>query len=74
MPRALRRIFLERLRRHGAITFGPHPRDYRQQIPRKMRRLAMRCVLSAKTGEGRKEIWDRLLSLMKAEGSPGHRL
>ena len=31
-------------------------------------------LFSAKTGEGRKEIWDRLLSLMKAEGSPGHRL
>jgi large subunit ribosomal protein L4 len=40
------------LRRGGAITFGPHPRDYRQQIPRKMRRLALRCVLSAKAGDG----------------------
>jgi GTP-binding protein len=29
---------------------------------------------SAKTREGRKEIWDRLVSLMKAEGYPGHRL
>ncbi len=40
------------LRRGGAITFGPHPRDYRQDIPRKMRRLALRCVLSAKAGSG----------------------
>ena len=40
------------LRRGGAITFGPHPRDYRQDIPRKMRRLALRCVLSAKAGDG----------------------
>jgi large subunit ribosomal protein L4 len=40
------------LRRGGAITFGPHPRDYRQDIPRKMRRLAIRCVLSAKAGDG----------------------
>lgn len=31
-------------------------------------------LFSAKTREGRKEIWDRLLSLMKAEGYPGHRL
>jgi large subunit ribosomal protein L4 len=40
------------LRRGGAVTFGPHPRDYRQDIPRKMRRLALRCVLSAKAGDG----------------------
>jgi large subunit ribosomal protein L4 len=40
------------LRRGGAITFGPHPRDYRQEIPRKMRRLAIRCILSAKASDG----------------------
>jgi large subunit ribosomal protein L4 len=39
------------LRRGGGITFGPHPRSYRQSIPKKMRRLALRCVLSAKTGD-----------------------
>jgi large subunit ribosomal protein L4 len=36
------------LRRGGGITFGPDPRDYRQAIPKKMRRLALKCVLSAK--------------------------
>jgi large subunit ribosomal protein L4 len=36
------------LRRGGGITFGPKPRSYRQAIPKKMRRLALRCVLSAK--------------------------
>ncbi len=40
------------LHRGGAITFGPHPRDYRQDTPRKMRRLALKCVLSAKASEG----------------------
>jgi large subunit ribosomal protein L4 len=40
------------LRRGGGITFGPHPRDYRQQIPKKVRRLALRCVLSAKASDG----------------------
>lgn len=44
------------LRCGGAITFGPHPRDYRQEIPRKMRRLAIRCVLSAKAGDGELKI------------------
>jgi len=46
------------LRKGGGVTFGPHPRDYRQQIPRKMRRLAIRCVLSAKAGDGELKILD----------------
>ena len=46
------------LRRGGGIIFGPHPRDYRQQIPRKMRRLALRCVLSAKAGESELKVID----------------
>jgi len=39
------------LRRGGGITFGPKPRSYRQAIPKKMRRLALRCVLSAKVSD-----------------------
>jgi large subunit ribosomal protein L4 len=46
------------LRRGGAITFGPHPRDYRQDTPKKMRRLALRCVLSAKAGDGELKVLD----------------
>jgi large subunit ribosomal protein L4 len=46
------------LRRHGGITFGPHPRDYRQEIPRKMRRLALKCVLSAKARDGELKVLD----------------
>jgi len=38
------------LRRGGGVTFGPKPRSYRQAMPKKMRRLALRCVLSAKAG------------------------
>ena len=33
------------LRRHGGIIFGPHPRSYRQRMPKKMRRLALKCLL-----------------------------
>jgi large subunit ribosomal protein L4 len=36
------------LRRGGGITFGPKPRSYHQDMPKKMRRLALRCALSAK--------------------------
>jgi large subunit ribosomal protein L4 len=46
------------LRRGGAVTFGPHPRDYRQDTPKKMRRLALRCVLSAKAGDGELKVLD----------------
>ena len=36
------------LRRKGGIIFGPEPRDYHKALPKKMRRLALKCVLSAK--------------------------
>jgi len=48
------------LRRGGGITFGPQPRDYRQSVPVKMRRLALRCVLSAKARDGNLKIVDGL--------------
>lgn len=37
----------------GGITFGPKPRDHAQDTPRKVRRLAMRSVLSARAAEGK---------------------
>jgi large subunit ribosomal protein L4 len=48
------------LRRGGGITFGPHPRDYRQSMPKKMRQLAIRCVLSAKAGDGELKVVEQL--------------
>ncbi len=48
------------LRRGGGITFGPRPRDYQQAMPRKMRRLALRCVLSAKARDEEIMILDSL--------------
>jgi large subunit ribosomal protein L4 len=35
----------------GGIVFGPHPRSYEKALPRKMRRLALRSVLSARLAE-----------------------
>ena len=35
----------------GGVVFGPHPRDYHQDLPKKMRRLAMRSALSAKVDD-----------------------
>ena len=39
--------------RHGGVAFGPHPRSYRRDLPRRMRRLALRCVLSDKARQGK---------------------
>lgn len=36
----------------GGVAFGPHPRDYRQELPIKMRRLALRIALSQRLREG----------------------
>jgi large subunit ribosomal protein L4 len=40
------------LLRGGGVVFGPKPRTYRQSMPRKMRKLALKCLLSAKVREG----------------------
>ena len=42
------------------IVFGPHPRDYRQDMPKKMRRLAIRCLLSDKARGGDLKVIDKL--------------
>ncbi|HEX4628250.1 MAG TPA: 50S ribosomal protein L4, partial [Gemmatimonadales bacterium] len=38
--------------RHGGIVFGPHPRDYRLGIPKKLRQLAKKSALNARAREG----------------------
>ncbi len=39
--------------RHGGVVFGPHPRSYRKSLPRRFRRLALKCVLSEKARQNR---------------------
>jgi large subunit ribosomal protein L4 len=43
----------------GGVAFGPHQRSYRQAMPKKMRRLALKCVLSAKAGSGELKVIDK---------------
>ncbi|MCC6485503.1 MAG: 50S ribosomal protein L4 [Armatimonadetes bacterium] len=38
--------------RHGGIVFGPTPRDYTQDMPRRMKQAALRSALSAKAADG----------------------
>jgi large subunit ribosomal protein L4 len=44
--------------RGGGIVFGPHPRSYEKAMPRKMRRLALRSVLSSRAAESALTIVD----------------
>ena len=37
--------------RHGGVVFGPKPRDYRQSVPKKVKRLALREALKWKIQE-----------------------
>jgi large subunit ribosomal protein L4 len=37
--------------RGGGTVFGPQPRSYRQKMPRKMRRLALKSALSVKAAD-----------------------
>lgn len=46
--------------RGGGTVFGPQPRSYRQQMPWKMRRLALRSALSVKAEEHRVVVLERL--------------
>jgi len=70
------------LLRGGGVVFGPKPRSYRQSMPRKMRRLALKCLLSSKVREGNMKVVEEpkferprtkemlgILSALKADSS-----
>jgi len=46
--------------RGGGVVFGPTPRDYRTEIPRKVRQLARRSALNARAREGALHVVERL--------------
>ena len=46
--------------RSGGIIFGPTPRSYAFSMPRKQRRLALKCVLSEKLRQGELIVLDEL--------------
>ena len=43
----------------GGTVFGPHPRDYRQDVPRQVRALARKSAFNARAREGALMIVDR---------------
>lgn len=46
--------------RGGGTIFGPHPRKYAFSMPRKQRRLALKCVLTDKLNNGNLIVLDEL--------------
>src|SRR5438270_2663796 len=46
--------------RHGGIVFGPRPHPYHHDVPRKMRRLAIRSALSDKVANEKLIVLDEL--------------
>ncbi|MDD5190049.1 MAG: 50S ribosomal protein L4 [Dehalococcoidales bacterium] len=47
-------------RKGGGSVFGPHPRSYRQAMPKKMAQLALKIALSAKATDGELKILESL--------------
>ena len=45
---------------HGGVVFAPKPRSYRYSLNKKVRRLALKSVLSAKAAEGSVIVVDEL--------------
>ncbi len=48
------------LRRKGGVVGGPKPKDWSMDLPKKMRQLAIRCVLSAKASDGELKVLKEL--------------
>ncbi len=46
--------------RGGGVVFGPRPRDYSYQVPKKIKRLALKSALSAKVNDGLVLVLDAL--------------
>ncbi|MHC1785864.1 MAG: 50S ribosomal protein L4 [Christensenellales bacterium] len=46
--------------RHGGVVFAPQPRDYVVNVPKKVRRLAMKSALSAKLSAGDIIVLDKI--------------
>jgi len=42
----------------GGVAFGPHPRDYSYRVPKKVRKGAMKSVLTSKLREGNLHVFE----------------
>lgn len=46
--------------RHGGVIFGPHPKDFSQRLPQKIKNLALKSSLNIKLGENNITVLDEL--------------
>jgi large subunit ribosomal protein L4 len=46
--------------RHGGVIFGPHPRDFYYNLPKKIKTLALKSSLNAKVRENNLIVLDRI--------------
>ena len=46
--------------RHGGVVFAPQPRDYVINVPKKVRRIAMKSALTSKLNEGAIVVVDQI--------------
>lgn len=44
----------------GAVTFGPHPRDYSFKVNKKVRKLALKMALSARVFDGKLTVINKI--------------
>ena len=49
--------------RHGGVVFGPKPRSHHRDMPKRMRRLALKCMLSQKVRDDRLVLVDTLSAI-----------
>ena len=60
--------------RGGAVIFGPRVRDHAHDLPKKVRRLALRCALSSKQADGKLVVLDELTAAEPKTGALASRL
>ena len=68
----------------GGVVFGPKPRSYKEKVPKKVRRLALKSALSAKAREGAVVVVEdpaleepktkRMVALLRACGLEGSKV
>ena len=49
--------------RHGGVVFGPKPKSHHRDMPKRMRRLALKCMLSQKVRDDRLVLVDTLSTI-----------
>lgn len=59
--------------RGGGIAHGPVPRSHAHRLPKKVRRLGLKCALSAKAAEGRLVLVDTLNPVVAAAAAGASR-